>query len=165
MPQARTKSITKVDPSPAKTATTATPPTSSEVHELISKMLEYEETSKKVWTDPSSSRFAMLTKAEREFYRAELIGDYIRLSIGNIGNTPGYYEATLRGFCAKICDMAVPSIELVGTYLAAVEIVDTTRRYSRIPLFKEAVRRTMLAVLQGCVALMDERNPKAKPAA
>lgn len=124
-------------------------------------MREYEQACSKAQPDLSSSRFAMLTSAEREFYRAELIGDYIKLSIGNLGGTPSYYAATLKTFCAKICDMAVPSIELAGTYLAAVEITSNTRRYSRIPLLKEAVRRTMMAVLQGCVALMNERKPKA----
>ncbi len=126
--------------------------------DLIRMMLEYEGALKKCGADAVPSRFSMVTTSEREFLRAELIADYIRLSIGNLGNTAGYFDAALADFCAKICDMVVPSLELVGTYLASVEIVSTTRRLSRIPNFEQAVRRTMIQVLRGCVNLLESRR-------
>lgn len=52
--------------------------------------------------------------------------------------------------------MEVPSTELLGTYLAALEIVATTRRWNRIPAFPEAVRRTMIEVLRSCVQALEQ---------
>lgn len=123
-------------------------------------MLEYEGAALQRGIDLTSGRFKMLTSAERDFHRSELIADYIRLSVGNLGNTPGYYEATLDSFCAKICDMEIPSHELIGTYLAAVEIVSQEKRLNSIPHFEDAVRRTMIAVLQGCVETLGKKASK-----
>jgi len=163
VPQTTTSRSTSNDVSaPVRAAAdrTATPTTA---HELIGRMFAYEEALRKCEADRQPGRFAVVTSSEREFLRAEFIADYIRLSIGNLGSTAGYFDAALAAFCDKICDMAVPSVELMGTYLAAVEIVTNTRRLSRIPGFETAVRRTMTEVLRGCVDLLEHRSTAAAP--
>jgi hypothetical protein len=117
-------------------------------------MMEYESASTERGVSSDSGRFEMLTASERQLYRAELIADYIRLSAGNMGNTQGYYEATLDSFCSKICDMGIPSHELIGTYLAAVDIVNKEESLSDLSDLADAVRRTMISVLEGCVDRM-----------
>ena len=139
-------------------------PTVTDVHELIGKMMEYEDTARERGVNLTSGRFRMLTKSEGQFFRAELIADYIRLAIGNLGNTPGYFDAALDAFCGKICEMEIPSLELMGTYLAAVDIVSQEERLKSIPSFNEAVRRTMISVLQSCVAMLRERASLAAAA-
>ncbi len=146
MPQLKTKNPTVDIPS----AVRATKPTAAEARNLINKMMEYESAALNMGTKSAHGRFEMLTASERQFYRAELIADYIRLSAGNMGNTKGYYDATLSSFCSKICEMSIPSHELIGTYLAAVDIVSK----EDYPELVDAVRRTMISVLAGCVELM-----------
>jgi hypothetical protein len=125
--------------------------------ELISKMLEYETAAQKKGLDLSCGQFEMLTASERQFYRAELIADYIRLSAGNMGNTQGYFDAALAAFTHKVCDMAIPSHELIGTYLAAVDLVDKEEKLVEVPALKDTVKRTMMQVLQSCVAELSRR--------
>ncbi len=126
-------------------------------HDLIGKMLEYEAAAHAKGIDVSSGRFEMLTVSERQFYRAELIADYIRLSAGNMGNTQGYFEAALTAFCRKICDMAIPSHELIGTYLATLDLVTKEDELLELPALEDAVKRTMSQVLQACVAELGQR--------
>jgi hypothetical protein len=99
----------------------------------------------------------MLTASEQEFLHAELVADYIRLSAGNMGNTPGYFDSTLEEFCVKVCDMQVTSHELIGTYLAAVDVVTSSERLSQVSGLLDSVRNTMIAVLQACVELLGQR--------
>lgn len=146
MPQLKTKNPTVDIPS----VVNATKPTAAEARNLINKMMEYESAALNMGAKSAQGRFEMLTASERQFYRAELIADYIRLSAGNMGNTKGYYDATLSSFCSKICEMSIPSHELIGTYLAAVDIVSK----EDYPELVDAVRRTMISVLAGCVELM-----------
>ena len=146
MPQLKTKSPTTCIP-----AAKATPkPTAEEARNLINKMMEYEATALNMGAKSAHGRFEMLTASERQFYRAELIADYIRLSAGNMGNTKGYYDAALSTFCSKICEMSIPSHELIGTYLAAMDIVSK----EDYPELVDAVRQTMIDVLSGCVEQM-----------
>jgi len=158
VPQLKTKGSTRSSKGDAPKVCAFQHPTVSDVHELIGKMMEYEDTARERGINLASGRFRMLTKSERQFHRAELIGDYIRLAVGNLGSTPGYFDAALEDFCGKICDMEVPSLELMGTYLAAVDIVSQEERLKSIPSFNEAVRRTMVSVLQSCVAKLRERT-------
>lgn len=129
--------------------------------ELIGKMLEYESTAHRNGIDLSSGRFEMLTASERQFYRAELIADYIRLSAGNMGNTRGYFDAALSAFCNKICDMRIPSHELIGTYLAAVDLANTEDYLMEVPALADAIKHTMMDVLQACVTEMARRTEMA----
>ena len=131
--------------------------TSTDARSLLAQMLEYEAAAKDKSIDFTSGRFKKLTKAERQYLDAELIADYIRLSAGNMGNTPGYFDATLDSFCSKICDMRIPSHELMGTYLAAAELVAKEPRLKEVPLLAEAVRSTMILVLQACVEVMRQK--------
>ena len=162
MPQVKTKASSK----PGKSSVSAGPGfqyrTTADVHELISKMLEYEDTAKAQGLDLASGRFKMLTNSERQFHRAELIADYIRLSVGSLGNTPGYFDATLESFCSKICDMEIPSLELMGTYLAATDISEQEERLKSIPTFQDAVRRAMMSVLQTCVEKLRVKSEERK---
>lgn len=151
MPQLKTKN-TAINDVPA--AVTAPRPTAAEAKDLINKMMEYEAAALSKGTNSAHGRFEMLTASERQFYRAELIADYIRLSAGNMGNTKGYYDAALNSFCSKICEMSIPSHELIGTYLAAVDIVGK----EDYPELVDAVRRTMICVLAGCVEQMHEKS-------
>jgi len=164
VPQLKTKGSTRSSKADSPKTCAFQQPTVTDVHELIGKMMEYEDTARDRGIDLASGRFRMLTKAERQFSKAELIADYIRLAIGNLGNTPGYFDAALEAFCSKICEMEVPSLELMGTYLAAVDIVSQEERLNGIPSFNEAVRRTMIAVLQSCVAKLREGARLPAPA-
>ena len=155
MPQVKTRGSTKTRKraSPAKQAAPSGPEPTN-VRDLIGKMLDYEATARENGIDFASSRFKKLTASERDFLRAELIADYIRLSAGNTGKTPGYYDATLISFCSKICDMGVPSGELIGTYLAAVDVVSS----KNIDWLKDAVRGTIVEVLQTCVRIIEKKT-------
>lgn len=125
--------------------------------DLIGKMLDYEAAAHAKGIDVSSGRFEMLTVSERQFYRAELIADYIRLSAGNMGNTQGYFDAALEAFCRKICDMAIPSHELIGTYLAALDLVTHEDKLLEVPALEDAIKRTMSHVLKSCVDELGRR--------
>ncbi|MCL5103929.1 MAG: hypothetical protein M1133_07435 [Armatimonadetes bacterium] len=162
VPQVKTKSIAK--PRKTSAASTIAPqrPTLTDARELITTMMDYEAAARAQGINPASGRFEMLTASERQFYRAELIADYIRISAGNMGNTQGYYDAALQDFCNKVCDMRIASHELIGTYLAAVDIVASEESLNSIPALNEAVRHTMISVLQHCVDLM---RHKTQPAA
>lgn len=153
MPQLKTKSHSKTS--------SIHQPNLVDSRELISKMLDYEAAAQNKGIDLSTGRFEMLTASERQFYRAELVADYIRLSAGNMGNTQGYFDATLQAFTQKICDMKVPSHELIGTYLAAVDLVGKENSFGEVPALKDAVQRTMIQVLQACVIEMEQRAKAA----
>ena len=129
-------------------------PPVSDVQVLLNTLLDYEATAKNNGINFGSGRFNMLTASECEYLKAELVADYIRLSAGNAGRTPGYYDVALASFCSKICDMQVPSNELMGTYLAAINVAYEQQPANKIPRFNEAVRRTMINVLQTCIGLM-----------
>jgi hypothetical protein len=154
VPQVKTKNPTKPRRSPAVTHAVIQHPTLTDACDLIGTMLDYETTARTRGIDLTSSRFTMLTATERQMLRAELVADYIRLSSGNMGNTPGYFDSALEVFCAKVCDMKIPSHELVGTYLAAVDVVTKGEYMSHVTGLIEAVRRTMITVLQSCVEHM-----------
>ena len=132
-------------------------PTLTDACDLIGIMLDYETTARAKGIDLTSGRFAMLTASERQVLRAELVADYIRLSAGSTCKNPGYFDAALEGFCSKICEMHLPSHELIGTYLAAVDVVSKGEYLSQVNGLIDAVRRTMITVLQTCVDLMRAR--------
>jgi len=155
VPQTKARSSSK---SGIATATLRTRrPAASRAGELIGKMIDYESAAARTGTDLTSGRFQMMTASERDFTRAELIADYIRLSAGNLGKTPGYYDAAMIEFCAKICDMQIPSHELVGTYLAAQELAEEEDYLKALPNLDTAIRGTMLLVLETCARKLDER--------
>ncbi|MCE5198943.1 MAG: hypothetical protein ABFD54_14445 [Armatimonadota bacterium] len=157
MPQVKTKNLVKPNKRAAATVSAVKQTTSTDAHNLISKMLDYEAAARNRGLHQSPGRFEMLTASERQFYRAELIADYIRLSAGKMGDTQAYFDSTLDNFCTKICDMGVPSHELIGTYLAAVDIVSKEEPLNKIPALIDAVRSTMITVLQSCVESMGAR--------
>lgn len=154
MPEVKTKNPTKPRKNPAVAAAVIQHPTLTDACDLIGMMLDYETTARSRGIDLTSSRFTMLTSSERQVVRAELVADYIRLCSGNMGKTPGYFDSELEAFCSKICDMNVPSHELIGTYLAAVDIVTKGDYPSQVSGLIESVRRTMITVLHGCVERM-----------
>ncbi|MGB9619625.1 MAG: hypothetical protein ACPL7K_04355 [Armatimonadota bacterium] len=131
--------------------------TVADVHELISKLMEYEDMARRRCPDQYRGRLKMLTRSERRFYRAELVGDYIRLAVADLGGTPGYFASALAAFSQKICEMETPSLELMGTYLAAADVVSNEERLKRITHLDAAIRRTIVQVLRSCVAIMRER--------
>ena len=157
MPQVKTKASSKPRRNSAVAAAVIQHPTLTDACDLIGTMLDYETTARAKGMDLSLGRFAMLTASERQVLRAELVADYIRLSAGNTGNTPGYFDAALEAFCSKICDMSIPSHELIGTYLAAVDVVTKGEYLANVNGLIDAVRRTMITVLHGCVELMRTR--------
>ncbi|MCE5322962.1 hypothetical protein LLG46_06570 [bacterium] len=154
MPQLKTKAPTT---SSAVSGPTLRKPSAAEARDLINKMMEYEAAALERGVNSTRGRFEMLTASERQFYRAELIADYIRLSVGNMGNTKGYYDAAFNIFCSKICEMSIPSHELIGTYLASVDIVNKEKGLADVPNLADAIRRTMIDVLAGCVGKMKEQ--------
>jgi len=132
-------------------------PTLTDACDLIGVMLEYETTARAKGIDLSLGRFAMLTASERQVLRAELVADYIRLSAANAGKPAESFDAALQAFCSKVCDMSLPSHELIGTYLAAVDVVTKGDYLSKVDGLIEAVRRTMITVLQACVEMLRTR--------
>ena len=154
MPQVKTKSSKRA--APTKRARPRAEPGS--VQGLIGKMLDYEAAALEQGVSFATGRFNMLTSAERQNLRAELIADYIRLSSGNDDGAAGYYDATLISFCTKICDMQIPSHELIGTYLAAVDVVNT----KNIEWLVQPVRAAIIEVLQTCVDLMRKKAEHAQ---
>ena len=153
MPQVKARSSTKTH----KRTDGAKQAESAGVRDLIGKMLDYEAKAADCGIDFTSSRFRKLTASERDYLRAELIADYIRLSAGNTGKTPGYYDAALISFCSKICDMGVPSGELMGTYLAAADVISS----KNIDWLKDAIRGTIVEVLQMCVQVIEKKTQHA----
>ena len=158
MPQVKTSASTKSRKKTDPNEVVSKRPSRADAYDLIAKMMEYEDAAKARGMDFAASRFRMLTTAERDFCRAELIADYIRLSVGNMGNTPGYFDAALDSYCVKICDMAIPSHELIGTYLASIDIVTKDENINKSPELEAAVRGTMGAVLQMCVTKLGEKS-------
>lgn len=130
-------------------------PTLADARSLISKMLDYEAAAVNRGIDLSSSRFSRLTSAERQLLRAELVADYINLSF-NKSRSAASFRDDLEAFCAKICEMSMPSHELIGTYLAAIDIITTDAEADQAIDTVESVRKTMTTVLQGCVDYMND---------
>ncbi len=126
----------------------------SDTHALLAKMVDYEETALQNGIDLSTSRFQMLTASEREYIRAELVADYIRLSAGNTGRTPSYYDAALVEFCSKICEMELSSQELLGTYLAALNVIVEDKLTEQIPELHKLAGKCMIDVLETCCQIL-----------
>lgn len=159
MPPVKTKSkATSRTQSAVPAKTEVRTATASNARELLSQMMNYEAAARDLGIDFTASRYRQMTASERDFVRAELIADYIRLSAGNTGSTPGYYDAELLSFCSKIRDMGLPSQELAGTYLAAVRIASSSPRLKSTPWLIDAIHATMPAVLQACVDLMNKKT-------
>ncbi len=158
MPQAtKTKVPTKPRRNSAVAAAVIQHPTLTDACDLIGVMLEYETAARAKGIDLSQGRFAMLTASERQVLRAELVADYVRLSASNMGEAADSFDAAMRAFCSKVCDMSLPSHELIGTYLAAVDVVTKGDYLSKVGGLIEAVRRTMITVLQTCVEMLRAR--------
>ena len=137
-------------------------PVASDARELIGRLLDYEAAAKR-GENTTSGQFVMLTASERQFLRAELVADYIRLCAGNLGNTPGYFEAALTSFCDKICGMNMPSHELIGTYLAAIEAAKTEDEIAVVPGLADSIRSTIMVVLRNCISILEQKS-KSEPA-
>ena len=161
MPQIKEKSQV-----PARSrASAAKPPRLARigsVRDLMGRMLDYEAAASQQGVDLANGQFTMLTASEQRSLRAELVADYIRLSCANTGKTPDYFDETMDRFCNKICDLEVPSHELVGTYLAAFEIV----LERDVDWLKAVARKTISDVLAHCVeTLRDKTSAATMPAA
>lgn len=135
---------------PTDKPTTIQRPTLADARSLIDKMLDYEAAALNRGIDLSSSRFSKLTSAERQLLRAELVADYINLSFSK-NRAANNFDYDLQVFCEKICDMSLPSHELIGTYLASIDIINTDIDEDEAADIMESARKTMTTVLQGCV--------------
>jgi len=124
-------------------------------HGLISEMLQYESAATQRGIDLGSGRFRMLTTSERDFYRAELIADYVRLCAANHGGPSSHFDASLVNFCSRVCDMQVPSHELIGTLLAAADVMSE----KAAPV--TGARNVMMLVLHGCTQILAEKAQTA----
>lgn len=158
LPQTKTKAPTKPRKSPTAHAAVIQHPTLNDACDLIGIMLDYEATARATGADHESGRFGMLTASERQMLRAELVADYIRLSAVNSDTASGRFDTALEAFCSKISDMSIPSYELIGTYLAAVDVVTKGGQLSKIPGLADAARKTMVTVLHGCVETMKRKR-------
>jgi hypothetical protein len=153
--QLKTKSTTK-SLSDIKTRKQVT-----DTQNLIGKLLNYEETARVNKIDFNSSRFKMLTASERDFLRAELVCDYIRLSAGNTEMTQGYFDAALFDFCTKICDVQIPTFDLMGTYLASLDVIKEDKLEKRLPGLTDNAKRTIHVVLQTAVEMLAHKTTTA----
>jgi hypothetical protein len=150
MPQAKAKRTTKSTEDYRKPV--------ADVHSLISQILEYEDTAKEQNIDFTASRFRMLTATERDFLRAELVADFIRLSVGNTGKTPVYFDTGLFSFCTKVCELQLASTEIMGTYLAAMEVAHEDKLAEKMNGLEELLKKTMVTVLQTCVEMLANKT-------
>ena len=157
MPQAKTKNLAKSQKQIELKGIPETP-TSRDNRGLVGTLHDYEDSLRKQGHSNCSDRFSMLTASERDYIRAELVADFIRLSVGNMGNTPVYYKSAIKKFCAKICEMEVPSFELIGTYFAALSAADTEEILKNSPKIKDAIRKTIPEALQMCVDITKKQS-------
>lgn len=125
---------------------------------LVGILQDYEDSLRGLSVNNASDRFTMLTATERDYIRAELVADFIRLSVGNLGNTPVYYRSALKNFCSKICEMEVPSFELIGTYFASLSAADTEDVLKQCSGIKDAIRKTIPEALKLCVSITKKRS-------
>lgn len=130
----------------------------TDVHSLISQILEYEDTAREHNIDFTTSRFRMLTATERDFLRAELVADFIRLSVGNTGKTPVYFDTGLFSFCSKICELQLASTEIMGTYLAALEVVNEDKLSEKMNGLDILIKKTIVTVLLTCVEMLANKT-------
>ena len=156
MPQVRVKKSAKTA-DPIKSVDAFRKPV-ADVHSLISRILKYEETAREHNVDFTASRFKMLTASEKDYIRAELVADFIRLTAGNTGRTPVFFDSSLFNFCSKICDLGLASTELMGTYLASLEVSKEDMLSKKISGFDGLLKKTMLAVLQTCVEMLANKT-------
>ena len=162
MPLTKTKAPTKPRGKAATTGAVIQHPTLNDACDLINMMLNYESTARSAGADLDAGRFGMLTASERQMLRAELVADYIRLcALNNTGKATDQFDDALEAFCSKISDMSIPSYELIGTYLAAVDVVTKGDKLSKVPGLVDATRSTMVTVLHGCVETMKRQTESA----
>lgn len=127
------------------------------VQNLINQILDYEDTAREQDIDLTSGKFRILTATERDYLRAELVRDFIRLSAGNTGRTPVFFESSMQSFCTKVCDLQLPSAEIMGTYLAATEIAKEDALSKQLPGFEALLLQTMLTVLTTCAEMLSRK--------
>lgn len=159
MPQVKTKTV--------KTTRKTIKPSSNirnneDVKDIIMKLADFEQKAFESKIDFASGRYKLLTNSERDYLRAELIADVIRLTAGNTGQTPVFFDTSLFNFCAKITDMEIPSNELLGTYLAALEIVREDNIEEKIPGFDALMQTTMKTILNTCLEMLANRITSAE---
>lgn len=130
----------------------------AQARELLCTMVEYENAARDRGLDLTASRFRKLNASERDLLRAELIAQYIRLSVSSVSSATEQHDEIMADFCAKICDLGLPSQELLGTYLAAIDVVAGDKRFAALDWLVDAVRRTMPAALKNCAELIKERS-------
>lgn len=130
----------------------------ADVQSLLNRIMAYEETARECGFDYTASRFKMLTTSEQEYLRAELVADLIRLSAANTGRTPVFFDTSLMGFCSKICDLGLPTTELLGTYLAAQEIAREDLLKKKISGFDNLLNKTMQAAMQTCADMLTNKT-------
>lgn len=124
--------------------------TTQQVYELISEMVAYEDIARERGIHLASGRFQQLSVSEKRLFRAELIADYIRLAIRRLDPARTGFESALESFCKKICETEVPSLELMGTFLAALDIASQDDRLNNLPEVRESLQRTIILALQKC---------------
>ncbi len=136
-------------------------PSLPEARNLIGRMIEYESAAAKKGINFKSSRYAMLTNSETQMIRAELVSEYIRLCMKNIKEKQDSSSPQMVEFCSKICDLEIPSHELLGTYLAALETAYEEELLQRIPKLDESLRRTVIDVLNNCADMIQARTAQS----
>lgn len=149
----RTRSGTQHTHGPEPERTTMT-----QARELLCTLVDYENAARLRGLDLTTSRFRKLTASERELLRAELIAEYIRLSVSSTGKASERHEEIMAGFCEKICSLGLPSHELLGTYLAAIDVVVGDKRFAGLDWLVDAVRSTMPAAMKNCAELIKDRS-------
>ena len=130
---------------------------------LISAMLDYEAAARESGVDFASGRFKKLSVRKRQSVHAELVAEYIRLSAAMSGVDRCEEEA--EAFCSTVCELEMPSHEMLGTYLAALRVVSKDKRLKAIPLLNKALIDAFPRVLRICVSRMKSRSAKPLQAA
>ncbi len=133
--------------------------TTQQVYELITKMISYEDDARERGIHLASGRFQQLSVSERRLFRAELIADYIRLAIRRLDPARTDFESALESFCKKICETEVPSLELMGTFLAALDIASQDDRLNYLPEVRESLQKTIIVALQKCSEILRAPAP------
>jgi|YNPNPStandDraft_1061719.scaffolds.fasta_scaffold00236_30 hypothetical protein len=120
---------------------------------LLERLLNYE--SKRVLSEPRP-----MSASEREMLRAELVRDFVCFAEMAIqGKTPAKSKA-ISVFVRKLAELAIPSHELLGTYLAAINVLYERHPDQAARTLNDAARNTIIYLLDGCAAYLARSSAK-----
>jgi hypothetical protein len=111
-----------------------------EAHELLSLMLSYEAAAQR--------KRGKAEQSSRKIDRVGLISSFLAVCAHDVAG-PLRNERAMSELCDSVLRTDHPSHELMGTFLAALELSPKD-----VPGVRPRIRRAMIAVLQTCVEML-----------